>query len=67
MSGRKLLASIFRHDIGAGRNETDMVSARTTVYGKTFDSICYTADGEAVIAGVCFLIWRLPGSLLFKL
>ena len=42
---------LYRHDIGAGRGETDMVSAQTTVFGKTFDSICYTADGEAIIAG----------------
>ena len=40
-----------RHDIGGGRSEADLVSAKTSNFGKTFDSICYTADGEAVIAG----------------
>ena len=50
---------ILRYDIGSGRNETDLVSAKTTRYGKTFDSICYSADGEAIIAGNVFLFCYL--------
>jgi len=41
----------IRHDIGSGRSETDRVTAKTTSYGKAFETLCYTADGEAIIAG----------------
>lgn len=47
-----MLFLFLRHDIGGGRSETDRVSAKTSSFGKAFETLCYTADGEAIIAGL---------------
>nr|CAB3265326.1 periodic tryptophan protein 2 homolog [Phallusia mammillata] len=58
-----------RHDIGGGRSQTDRVSAKTSSYGKAFQTLCYTADGEAIIAGgqtknVC--VYHVREQMLMK-
>ncbi|KAJ3289898.1 hypothetical protein HK104_007150 [Borealophlyctis nickersoniae] len=58
-----------RKDIGGGRKSTDRTTAANSAAGKHFTSICYTADGSAVIAGgsskyVC--IYDVPGRILLK-
>ncbi|CAK8686566.1 unnamed protein product [Clavelina lepadiformis] len=58
-----------RHDIGGGRGELDRVSAKTSSFGKSFQTLCYTADGESIIAGgqtknVC--VYHVREGLLMK-
>uniref|UniRef100_H2YNU9 Small-subunit processome Utp12 domain-containing protein n=1 Tax=Ciona savignyi TaxID=51511 RepID=H2YNU9_CIOSA len=58
-----------RFDIGCGRGELDRVSAKTSSFGKSFDALCYTADGSAIIAGgqtknVC--VYHVENKLLMK-
>ncbi|RNA14795.1 periodic tryptophan 2 -like protein [Brachionus plicatilis] len=40
-----------RHDLGYSRKETDKVTAKKMHFGKSFKSLCYTMDGEYIIAG----------------
>lgn len=40
-----------RDDLGAGRKATDRMTAKNSAYGKAFNSVCYTADGENILAG----------------
>ncbi|CAG8653350.1 7311_t:CDS:2, partial [Ambispora leptoticha] len=58
-----------RKDISGGRKETDRQTAANSSSGKSFNSICYTADGSSVIAGgnskyVC--IYDVKTSILLK-
>ncbi|RKO83043.1 Dip2/Utp12 family-domain-containing protein, partial [Blyttiomyces helicus] len=58
-----------RKDIGGGRHAADRMTAANNSSGKHFTSICFTADGEAVIAGgnskyVC--IYDAPAKMLLK-
>lgn len=58
-----------RHDMGAGRGELDRVSSKTKVQGKSFDTISYTADGQAIIAGgkclnIC--LYSVKVRIIFK-
>uniref|UniRef100_F6VRH3 Periodic tryptophan protein 2 homolog n=1 Tax=Ciona intestinalis TaxID=7719 RepID=F6VRH3_CIOIN len=58
-----------RFDIGSGRSELDRVTAKTNSFGKSFDTLCYTADGSAIIAGgrtknVC--VYHVNNKLLMK-
>uniref|UniRef100_H3CZ41 PWP2 small subunit processome component n=1 Tax=Tetraodon nigroviridis TaxID=99883 RepID=H3CZ41_TETNG len=58
-----------RHDLETGRKDTDKVTAKQLAKGKSFTSLCYSADGESVLAGglskfVC--IYNIREQLLVK-
>jgi len=58
-----------RADIFAGRGETDKVSAKTSSFGKAYETLCYTADGQTVLAGgktkyIC--LYHVKQKLLIK-
>ncbi|XP_032218191.2 periodic tryptophan protein 2 homolog isoform X3 [Nematostella vectensis] len=58
-----------RRDLGAGRKADDKITARSSAFGKCFTSLCYTADGENVLAGgrskfVC--IYNVEQQILLK-
>nr|CAD7203149.1 unnamed protein product [Timema douglasi] len=58
-----------RNDLGSGRSETDLVTAKQSLQGKAFTSLCYTADGKCILAGgqsknVC--IYNVQEALLVK-
>ncbi|KAI9292389.1 WD repeat protein [Neoconidiobolus thromboides FSU 785] len=40
-----------RHDISGGRKVGDKISAANSAQGKSFNSLCYTADGKCIIGG----------------
>lgn len=40
-----------RNDLGSGRSEADLISAKKSLEAKAFTSLCYSADGECVLAG----------------
>ncbi|KAL3999711.1 galectin-1 [Sarotherodon galilaeus] len=58
-----------RHDLQTGRKETDKITAKQAAKGKSFTSLCYSADGESVLAGgqskfVC--IYNIKEQMLMK-
>ncbi|KAI8761618.1 periodic tryptophan protein 2 [Biomphalaria glabrata] len=58
-----------RHDLGYGRKETEKISGKTSAEGKSFESLCYSADGECILAAgrsrnVC--IYSIADQLLMK-
>ncbi|KAM9767046.1 PWP2 small subunit processome component [Menidia menidia] len=58
-----------RHDLETGRKETDKITAKQLAKGKSFTSLCYSADGESVLAGgqskfVC--IYNVKETMLVK-
>ncbi|XP_010767515.1 periodic tryptophan protein 2 homolog, partial [Notothenia coriiceps] len=58
-----------RHDLETGRKETDKITAKQSAKGKSFTSLCYSADGESVLAGgqskfVC--IYNVKEQMLMK-
>lgn len=58
-----------RHDLQTGRKETDKITAKQSAKGKSFTSLCYSADGESVLAGgqskfVC--IYNIKEQMLMK-
>ncbi|KAM6894090.1 PWP2 small subunit processome component [Xenentodon cancila] len=58
-----------RHDLQTGRKETDKITAKQLAKGKSFTSLCYSADGESILAGgqskfVC--IYNVKEQLLMK-
>lgn len=58
-----------RHDLQMGRKETDKITAKQSAKGKAFTSLCYSADGESVLAGghskfVC--IYNIKEQILVK-
>ena len=40
-----------RNDLGSGRSDTDLVTAKKSLQGKAFTTVCYTADGQCLLAG----------------
>ncbi|XP_062558413.1 periodic tryptophan protein 2 homolog [Armigeres subalbatus] len=64
------LASIEgRNDMGATVSDTDLISAKKNQLGSAFTSICYSADGECILAGgkskyVC--IYNVREAILLK-
>uniref|UniRef100_A0A8D8G919 Periodic tryptophan protein 2 homolog n=1 Tax=Culex pipiens TaxID=7175 RepID=A0A8D8G919_CULPI len=64
------LASIEgRNDLGGSVSETDSSTAEKNLAGRAFTSICYSADGECIIAGgrskyVC--IYHVREAILLK-
>ncbi|XP_046886720.1 PWP2 small subunit processome component [Hypomesus transpacificus] len=58
-----------RHDLETGRKETDKITAKQLAKGKSFTSLCYSADGESILAGgqskfVC--IYNIREQILMK-
>ncbi|KAF6723948.1 Periodic tryptophan-like protein 2 [Oryzias melastigma] len=58
-----------RHDLEVGRKDTDKVTAKQLAKGKSFTSVCYSADGASVLAGgqskfVC--IYNVREQMLMK-
>ncbi|XP_053273012.1 PWP2 small subunit processome component [Pleuronectes platessa] len=58
-----------RHDLEMGRKETDKITAKQSAKGKSFTCVCYSADGESVLAGgqskfVC--IYNVKETMLMK-
>uniref|UniRef100_A0A0A9YWV8 Small-subunit processome Utp12 domain-containing protein n=1 Tax=Lygus hesperus TaxID=30085 RepID=A0A0A9YWV8_LYGHE len=40
-----------KNDLASGRSDTDLITAKKSQQGKAFTSICYSADGDFIIAG----------------
>ncbi|XP_043664857.1 periodic tryptophan protein 2 homolog [Vespula pensylvanica] len=58
-----------RNDLGSGRSEIDMITAKKTLQAKAFTSLCYSADGLCILAGgqsknVC--IYNVKEAILLK-
>ncbi|KAM9317501.1 periodic tryptophan protein 2 homolog [Gastrophryne carolinensis] len=58
-----------RHDLQPGRKELDKVTAKHSAKGKSFTALCYSANGQALLAGgssrfVC--IYHVREQLLAK-
>ncbi|XP_066517499.1 PWP2 small subunit processome component [Hoplias malabaricus] len=60
---------VGRHDLQMGRKETEKITAKQSAKGKSFTSLCYSADGEYMLAGgrskfVC--IYNIKEQILMK-
>ncbi|XP_041934789.1 PWP2 small subunit processome component [Alosa sapidissima] len=58
-----------RHDLQMGRKDADKITAKQSSKGKSFTSLCYSADGESILAGghskfVC--IYNIREQVLLK-
>uniref|UniRef100_A0A8C9VJ03 PWP2 small subunit processome component n=1 Tax=Scleropages formosus TaxID=113540 RepID=A0A8C9VJ03_SCLFO len=58
-----------RHDLQMGRKETDKITAKQAAKGKSFTTLCYSADGQSILAGgqskfVC--IYNIKEQILMK-
>ncbi|KAL4230154.1 U3 snoRNP protein [Mactra antiquata] len=58
-----------RHDVGYTRKENERITAKTSSFGKAFNTICYSADGKCLLAGgrsknVC--IYSIADQMLIK-
>uniref|UniRef100_A0A1B6D3H1 Small-subunit processome Utp12 domain-containing protein n=1 Tax=Clastoptera arizonana TaxID=38151 RepID=A0A1B6D3H1_9HEMI len=58
-----------RIDLSSGRLETDLITAKKSLEGKGFNSLCYSADGQYILAGgqsknIC--IYNVQESILVK-
>uniref|UniRef100_A0A8C2GBA7 PWP2 small subunit processome component n=1 Tax=Cyprinus carpio TaxID=7962 RepID=A0A8C2GBA7_CYPCA len=58
-----------RHDLQMGRKETEKITAKQSAKGKSFTCLCYSADGESILAGgqskfVC--IYNIKEHVLMK-
>ncbi|KAJ8379169.1 hypothetical protein AAFF_G00230810 [Aldrovandia affinis] len=58
-----------RHDLQTGRKDTDKITAKQAAKGKSFTTLCYSADGQCVLAGgqskfVC--IYNIAEQILVK-
>ncbi|KAK1121674.1 hypothetical protein K0M31_009985 [Melipona bicolor] len=40
-----------RNDLGSGRSDTDLITAKKNLKGKAFSVLCYSADGTCILAG----------------
>ncbi|XP_023594878.1 periodic tryptophan protein 2 homolog [Trichechus manatus latirostris] len=40
-----------RHDLRAGRKELDKITAKHSAKGKSFTTLCYSADGQNILVG----------------
>lgn len=47
----QLLTIEGRNDLGSGRSDTDLVTAKKNLAGKAFTTLAYTADGQCLLAG----------------
>uniref|UniRef100_A0AAR2KZ89 Small-subunit processome Utp12 domain-containing protein n=1 Tax=Pygocentrus nattereri TaxID=42514 RepID=A0AAR2KZ89_PYGNA len=60
---------VGRHDLQMGRKETEKITAKQSAKGKAFTSLCYSADGESMLASgqskfVC--IYNIKEQILMK-
>uniref|UniRef100_A0A673JGG4 Periodic tryptophan protein 2 homolog n=1 Tax=Sinocyclocheilus rhinocerous TaxID=307959 RepID=A0A673JGG4_9TELE len=58
-----------RHDLQMGRKETEKITAKQSAKGKSFTSLCYSADGESILAGgqsKCVCIYNIKEHVLMK-
>ncbi|XP_037380765.1 periodic tryptophan protein 2 homolog isoform X1 [Talpa occidentalis] len=58
-----------RHDLKTGRKELDRITAKHSAKGKAFTTLCYSADGQSILAGgmsrfVC--IYHVKEQILMK-
>ncbi|XP_043928437.1 periodic tryptophan protein 2 homolog [Protopterus annectens] len=58
-----------RHDLQLGRKELDKITAKQSAKGKSFTTLCYSADGQSILAGgqskfVC--IYHVKEQILMK-
>ncbi|KAK2581778.1 hypothetical protein KPH14_002256 [Odynerus spinipes] len=58
-----------RNDLGSGRSEVDLITAKKSLQAKAFTSLCYSADGSCILAGgqsknVC--IYNVQEAVLLK-
>ncbi|KAI4458257.1 wd40 repeat protein [Holotrichia oblita] len=58
-----------RDDLGSGRSDTDLITAKQTLKAKSFTTLCYTADGNCILAGgqsknVC--IYNVKEGIILK-
>ena len=58
-----------RTDLGSGRSDTDLITAKKSLQGKSFLTLCYSADGTCILAGgqsknIC--IYHVKERLLLK-
>jgi periodic tryptophan protein 2 len=58
-----------KHDLSYSRKDTDKITAKKTAFGKAFKSLCFTTDGEYIIAGgkskfIC--IYNIKEEILVK-
>ncbi|KAJ8004026.1 hypothetical protein DPEC_G00154520 [Dallia pectoralis] len=58
-----------RHDLQMGRREIDKITAKQSSKSKSFTALCYSADGESILAGgqskfVC--IYNIREQILMK-
>ncbi|XP_052797070.1 periodic tryptophan protein 2 homolog [Mya arenaria] len=58
-----------RHDIGYSRKEQEKITAKKSAFGKAFNTVCYSADGQCVLAAgrsknVC--IYSVANQMLIK-
>ncbi|NXX09571.1 PWP2 protein, partial [Larus smithsonianus] len=58
-----------RHDLQMGRKELDKITAKQAAKGKSFTTLCYSADGQSILAGglskfVC--IYNVKEQILMK-
>ncbi|XP_054706940.1 periodic tryptophan protein 2 homolog [Uloborus diversus] len=58
-----------RNDLHVGRRETDMITAKKLLKSQAFTTLCYTADGECILAAgrskfVC--IYSIQEKILLK-
>ncbi|KAM9020898.1 periodic tryptophan protein 2 homolog isoform 2-T2 [Ara ararauna] len=58
-----------RHDLQMGRKELDKITAKQSAKGKSFTTLCYSADGQSILAGglskfVC--IYNVKEQILMK-
>ncbi|CAF0977001.1 unnamed protein product, partial [Didymodactylos carnosus] len=50
-SGQQMGSIEATHDLGYARRETDKVTAKKLTFGRAYRSICYTLDGNYLLAG----------------
>ncbi|KAJ6667645.1 hypothetical protein lerEdw1_016766 [Lerista edwardsae] len=60
---------VGRHDLQMGRKELDKITAKQSAKGKSFTTLCYSADGQSILAGglskfVC--IYHVKEQILMK-
>lgn len=60
---------VGRHDLQMGRKELDKITAKQSSKGKSFTTLCYSADGQSILAGglskfVC--IYNVKEQILMK-
>ncbi|KAF2898642.1 hypothetical protein ILUMI_07536 [Ignelater luminosus] len=58
-----------RNDLGSGKSDTNLIGAKKVLQAKAFTSICYSADGQCLLAGgqsknVC--IYNVKEGVLIK-